>query len=304
MKINVPKVAVLMSTYNGERYLQEQIDSVMNQKGVDIDLYIRDDGSKDRTIEIIKKNKRDNIYLEEGINVGVGNSFMSLVYTVSDDYDYYAFCDQDDIWLEEKILRAVQVLCESGKVIYCSNQTIVDSKGKVREIRYLKPIQLDLINEIQENKVTGCTIVFTRELKKIVCDEKRRPGNDFMKQQIHDIWFALVGCAINSIIYDQESYIYYRQHENNVIGIKKETVKEKIKKWRRKLANKELRNSRSKRAKEIYTKFGDCFSNKLVKASAYPENIRNRIIIIKNYSYFKEHNNIIEFLLFVVLGQF
>ena len=94
------KVAVLLSAYNGEKFLCEQIDSIMNQQNVDLDLYIRDDGSSYRTQEYLKQyvEQNDSIHLQNGCNLGVANSFMSLLYNVPNHYDYYAFADQDDIW--------------------------------------------------------------------------------------------------------------------------------------------------------------------------------------------------------------
>ena len=98
-------IAVMMSTFNGEAYVEEQINSILNQLNVKISLFIRDDGSKDKTISIIRNkiNRNSNIQLIQGENVGVGNSFMNLLYSTPDDYDFYAFSDQDDIWESEKI---------------------------------------------------------------------------------------------------------------------------------------------------------------------------------------------------------
>lgn len=94
------KVIVLMSTYNGEKYLKEQIDSILNQVKVEVFLMIRDDGSSDNTIAILKEYERQNrnIKIIKGKNIGVGNSFMQLLYN-SAEAEYYAFADQDDVWV-------------------------------------------------------------------------------------------------------------------------------------------------------------------------------------------------------------
>ena len=92
-------VAVLMSTYNGENYIKEQIESIFNQKGVIVKLYVRDDGSKDRTLEILKDY---NVNLEKGTNIGYIKSFMWLIKNVP-FADYYALADQDDVWDEDKL---------------------------------------------------------------------------------------------------------------------------------------------------------------------------------------------------------
>ena len=101
--------AVLMSTYNGELFIKEQIDSILAQKDVDITLYIRDDGSNDNTVKLIKEyiKKYDCIrFMNDNNNLRPGASFMKLLLSVlkkEKKYDFYAFADQDDIWLENKV---------------------------------------------------------------------------------------------------------------------------------------------------------------------------------------------------------
>lgn len=146
------KVAILMSTYNGSRYLSEQIDSILCQEGADVTLYIRDDGSSDQTIDIIKKyaKKYQNIILTTGQNVGVGNSFMQLVYDCPDDFDYYAFSDQDDIWLKEKLKVAIDNIKQKDTpTLYASNQMLVDENGKQISLRYSKDYAMQNCLEAQ-----------------------------------------------------------------------------------------------------------------------------------------------------------
>lgn len=93
-------VSVLLSTYNGEKYLREQLDSLLVQQGVDLRIIARDDGSKDTTVEILKEyaGKDTRVSFFEGKNVGPAQSFFDLIMK-SPDSDYYAFCDQDDVWI-------------------------------------------------------------------------------------------------------------------------------------------------------------------------------------------------------------
>ena len=127
----VPIVAVIMSTYNGEKFLDEQINSILSQKDVVVHLYVRDDGSTDSTRQILsntqKNNKNLHLFFEN--NIGVGNSFMKCLYYAKANYDYYAFSDQDDIWLPEKLIKAITFLEENHKELYCSNQMCVDRYG-------------------------------------------------------------------------------------------------------------------------------------------------------------------------------
>lgn len=106
------RVNVLMSTYNGEKYVAEQIDSILNQTYEDIRLYIRDDGSTDGTVEVLKRYaKEPRVSVYEGKNVGYGPSFLRLLHKVSEG-DYWAFSDQDDYWMPDKIERAVKTLAD------------------------------------------------------------------------------------------------------------------------------------------------------------------------------------------------
>ena len=112
LRTETPSVCVMMSTYNGQRFLREQIDSILNQKDVQVFLWIRDDGSTDDTVEIVEDymNRANNIFLIKGRNIGLGCSFMELIYQTPDTYTYYAFSDQDDIWLEDKLSTGVRML--------------------------------------------------------------------------------------------------------------------------------------------------------------------------------------------------
>ena len=121
---------------------------------------------------------------------------MNLVYSTPDRYDFYAFCDQDDIWIDTKLERAISVLNKTDKRVYCSNQTLINADGVVKGLRYKESINLNLIDEIQENKVIGCTIVFNNSFKQMICEKNRRLSDDFINHQIHDIWFGWV-CYAN-----------------------------------------------------------------------------------------------------------
>lgn len=105
-----PRVEVLMSTYNGELYIDEQIQSILSQKDVDLNLLIRDDASKDNTIEKIKKyTTRDNVSFYNGKNIGATRSFFDLM-NHAGEYEYYCLSDQDDVWDDDKVITAVNKL--------------------------------------------------------------------------------------------------------------------------------------------------------------------------------------------------
>lgn len=107
------KVNILMSTYNGEKYIEEQIQSILNQEEVIIKLYIRDDGSTDNTVKIIESFNKENIVLFKMSNIGWKKSFLELTKLVEyHDDEYYAFSDQDDVWKKNKISIAINYLEE------------------------------------------------------------------------------------------------------------------------------------------------------------------------------------------------
>lgn len=253
-------VAILMSTYNGEKYLKEQIDSILTQKDVDITLIIRDDGSSDRTVEIIEEYLKEhfNIKLIKGENIGVGNSFMQLVYDTEDSFDYYAFSDQDDIWNENKISIAIKELKKhETALLYASNQELIGKKGESLGLRYPKDyiMHVELESEFQTNEISGCTFVFCKQLKKLLCEKKRRPSAELLNNRIHDVWVAVVASLYDGIIYDNEAHIKYRQHDNNVVGAFSRGFRYNIKEKLKKIKNSAYRNGRSRISYELCKTF-------------------------------------------------
>ena len=284
------KVAVLLSTYNGERFLREQLDSILSQKDVLVDLYIRDDGSKDKTIKIIRDYSENysNIVLTEGENVGVGNSFMELVCSAG-DADFYAFSDQDDVWLPNKLICAIDRLSQlEGPVLYTSNQTLVDKELKEIGIRYKTAPDISYKQNICHNNIPGCTMVWNKKLQQILSCDKRRPSSSLLRKRIHDAWVMMAAAVSGKILYDSGSHILYRQHETNVIGVRKTSI---FKKWKQKIADPSQRNGRSDLCKEIYDKFSDIatvsFSDMEVYAH-YKNSFRKKLQLLNDSSIIKK----------------
>ena len=211
------KVQVLLSTYNGEKYIKEQIESILNQKEVEIALLIRDDGSTDKTIQILEElamnNENITVYKDE--NLGPARSFMDLI-EKSDEYDYYAFSDQDDVWRPKKLISAINKLKEYNNTpaLYMSALEIVDTNLKYIETKKVEG-NFTLEGEIIKNFAAGCTQVFNKNLCNII--KQYKPKYIIM----HDSWITRVCYAIGgNVIIDENSYIKYRQHEKNVLGYK------------------------------------------------------------------------------------
>ncbi len=304
-----PSVAVLMSTYNGEMYIREQIDSILSQKEVDIYLFIRDDSSTDSTVEIIEEyitKYQDRISFYRGNNIGAGCSFMDLVYTVPDTYDYYAFSDQDDIWLDDKICSAVKMLKESGKELYMGNLICVDQDLNNIGFRNTNPPDISPYGIMVNNETNGCTMVFTNNFLRMFADKSKRPNADMFKARYHDSWAAIVGAVNEIIIYDFDAHILYRQHSGNAVGATNynnhfKRIRLKI----NKLKDKSKRNGRSRIAREIVKAYPE-ESKKYEYLYTYADaqKLSCRLSLIKNYKEYKKHGNqsFLEYVLYIALG--
>lgn len=223
------KVVVLMSTYNGERYLREQIDSILGQRGVEVSLLVRDDGSSDATLTILdayKKAGQLDYYC--GGNLGPARSFMHLLQNAPKS-DYYAFSDQDDIWLDDKLITAVTTLegHESQPALYFSQTQLVDAG--------LNPIPSVIINpkltfgeSLIYKFIGGCTMVMNHRLREAV--------GDFMPEimPMHDIWIYGIALGIGAFVhFDPTPHILYRQHGDNTVGLGQGAAYEWKKRFRR-----------------------------------------------------------------------
>lgn len=214
--LNLPKVYVMMATYNGEKYLREQIDSILAQEDVEVTLRICDDCSSDSTFEICNEyQQKDNrvIATQNAKGLGVGLNFMQMVYEINAaDYDYFAFSDQDDYWLPQKLILAYhsiqKIQSDSTSkhidglgvpVLYCSDLKDVDSElnNPVSELACLKLDLTKRATPLIRNYYSGCTMVMNRAmvllLQSHVCDEFPR---------IHDAWCAMVAYYCGNFIVD------------------------------------------------------------------------------------------------------
>ena len=222
------RVLILLSTYNGEVYLREQMDSLYAQEGVDMHILVRDDGSKDKTINILEdyQHNQGSLTIIRGDNLGPAKSFYELAryaFMKTVQYDYYAFCDQDDVWFPNKLLRAINAMEDdrSEYKLFYGNVKPVDSNLNPTSLSSIK-IANCLEANIVSNRSLGCTQVFNfallSQIIKISNYIEKRPMEEGILP-FHDAWTALVAYSLNaSVIVDNTPLIYYRQHSNNVIG--------------------------------------------------------------------------------------
>ncbi len=209
------KVQILMSTYNGEEYVREQLDSILAQNYPDVDILIRDDGSNDDTFVILKEYEEmhQNIRAYQGENIGVNRSFFELLRKSNVSASYIGFCDQDDYWLPEKIEKAVEQLERmDGPALYCSAKTLVDENLERMESQQNSHVTPGFGNAVIESICSGCTTLMNRELVDIIIE---RLPEDVIH---HDWWCYMAATYLGSMYYDENSYIYYRQHRGNEVG--------------------------------------------------------------------------------------
>lgn len=223
------KIDVLMATYNGEKYLKEQIDSILNQTYKNIQIIISDDCSTDSTREILKQyeqNEKIKIYYQEK-NLGYIKNFEFLLRNVENDI--YMLSDQDDVWKEQKIEKAVEKLKNENldlvfgdlEVVDENLNTLYDSFNKFMKLdrkieKYIDSYKLQYLY----NCITGCTII---SRKKLIDKILPLPNNS--KYMVHDYWMGLMVALNGKIGYIKETYIKYRQHGNNQVGIEKKSHK-------------------------------------------------------------------------------
>lgn len=233
--MSLPKVIVLLGSYNGEKYLRVQIDSILAQEGVDVFILASDDRSNDKTIEIFKEYKQKYPNFDYRINEknkGFGYNFLDAYFSIKNEkFDYCAFADQDDYWLPNKLFTAIKQIekddCKNG-CFYCSNLKLVDAE--LKDIGYMEDKSVLNIQKyvyLTTNIATGCTVVVNRRFYDHSI--KYYPVGIYR----HDYWLFMIAVFTASYIYDFDAYILYRQHGNNQIGSNKSTfTKAKFKAFR------------------------------------------------------------------------
>lgn len=228
------KLKVLLATYNGENYVQEQIDSILQQKDVEVDLMVCDDGSKDKTLQIISKNYPFIFIMENKPGTGsAAKNFLKMVINLNydEDFDYVSFADQDDIWLPPKLKSAVDLLQRNNADLYSSNMTKWDTQtGNFSLLK--KDFPQKEFDFLFEGASAGCTYVFTKRFAEAFKVFLINLDSNNWKNFSHDwltYWFARTRNF--NVIIDSKSYIHYRIHDTNVHGhlnkLSLNTIKEK-----------------------------------------------------------------------------
>lgn len=213
--LGAPQVVVLMSTYNGERHVAEQLRSILAQLPAGGRVDVRDDGSTDGTVAAMQALRDWRICVSCGPNLGFGRSFLTLLSNVPPTADLVMFADQDDVWLPGKIERAWANLRRFGDqpALYGSAQMLADAE--LRPLHVTRPWAHAPTFEraLVENMITGCTAALNQPALRLLQRAGVPQGVHF-----HDWWLYLVVSAFGHVVYDPEPTLLYRQHGANQIG--------------------------------------------------------------------------------------
>lgn len=231
----LPTVTVLMATYNGERYLAEQIDSILGQKNVNVNLYIRDDRSADNTVGIINNyiSRTSNVFLLNTLpgQSGVTKNFFSIVRDIDTTIiDYMAYCDQDDIWLDNKLEMAVNEIKKNQVDCYASNLLMGDKDAKIIENKSVVSKLVGYLSNYKSNQQTkydyyfeaasaGCTLVLNKRAAVYFRASVTKLFDRIPADASHD-WSTYALTRVNGFSWyiDKNAYIIYRQHTENAYG--------------------------------------------------------------------------------------
>ncbi len=273
---------VLMSTYNGAKYISAQLDSILSQPYESIHILIRDDGSSDETISIIESYQADypnRIQLLKGDNIGVIPSFWSLLQHADRRAAYFSFCDQDDVWMSHKADTSVRLLQsleiekqESQQAVsfnenkngfsnhtvpamVCTDTQLTDGQLNPTVVwpgmPHLKP---SFYNALIQNIAVGATVSFNHAALSLLVDTKQTVNISSI--QMHDWWAYLVISCFGKIHFEHQPTIYYRQHGGNAVGGEANAYQKIKKKWNSFLKHRGDKKLLVQQAKEFHRVYG------------------------------------------------
>lgn len=209
-------VAIIISSYNGEKNISRQLDSLFNQKGVDVKVYVRDDGSSDGTLSVLQQYKNSKqpqkLIIENGENCGWKKSFLKALFNAP-DADYYAFSDQDDVWFDDKLSKCIACLQNHSQ-----EKVLMVHHNRIRCTPELTSLQdsarrlgkpLNYKNATVQEYAQGCTMVFNRAAKQLI--------TSYMPQGevAHDKWVGLLCYYFGEVFFLNEPLIYHIQYGSN-----------------------------------------------------------------------------------------
>lgn len=215
------KVAILLCTYNGSKYIKKQIDSIISQTVNEWVIFASDDGSTDDTLEILNEYQiklgSERFCIIKGPGKGFAWNFISLLESSGDEFDYYAFCDQDDEWMPEKLAAGISNLngySQELPSLYCSRTQLVDENNNDIGLSPLFEKPPSFKNALIQSIAGGNTMMLNRQARKLIIKTPR-----YDRVISHDWWVYIIITAVGGkVFYDPIPNIKYRQHTGNIVG--------------------------------------------------------------------------------------
>lgn len=285
------KVVILLSTYNGKRYISEQIKSLINQTYKEIFILIRDDGSKDLISKELKNWEdafQTKIKVILGDNQGYKKSFLKMFYDAP-EADIYMFCDQDDVWEKDKIQVAVEKLKDiKSPAIYTSNVRYCNQYLQVIGDSHFND-NGDIWKALLYNQAVGCTMAINNELRKQIMKIPFKNIN-FDYVYSHDCWVYRICVAIGGeCVFDETPHILYRQHGNNQIGGSASFFGT----WKNRLKKIYNRHIKQKLALELENCYGEFITDETRKDAIYTiahyKSLKSKLYILKQKNIYTEN---------------
>ena len=214
--MNVPSITVVMSSYNGEKNISRQLDSLFGQEGVDVKVFVRDDGSTDNTWNVLEQYKNEKqpkrLLLQKGENCGWRKSFM-LALLAAPETEYFAFSDQDDVWFSNKLIRCIKKIqdCPSDDVIMVHHNRCRCSVDLAPLPDTAKCLErpLNLKNALIQEYAQGCTMVFNKAAWRLI--KRFEPKSNIP----HDLWVGMLCYYFGKVFFVDEPLIYHIQYGTN-----------------------------------------------------------------------------------------
>lgn len=252
-----PRVCVLLAAYNGETYIRQQIDSVLAQDYANVQIVLSDDCSTDATLEILELYKQSFpervIHYKSGKRFGSAHKHFLHLLTEFHDAPYVMFCDQDDVWHQDKVRKTLEKMKDiedNPKIpamvhtdLRVVDQNLQEISSSFCEYSAIKGNRLLLNQLLVQNVVTGCTVMMNHALAELAATAIPEEGI-----VMHDWWIALLAAASGRTAFLDEALIDYRQHGSNTVGAK--NVKSIPYLWARLASRKKMRDSLTVAAKQ------------------------------------------------------
>lgn len=265
------KIQILLSTFNGERFLHEQLDSFLCQKcHCNTSILIRDDGSTDGTWNILKKYRdKYGFKIVKGKNIGVNRSIYELFNLSDKSCDYYALSDQDDVWLPNKLSMALQSLQSSSErrpMLFASCSQVVTETLEPLGKTIIPKKGVGFYNAMAQNVTPGHTQVFNRKLMECL---KLGRSDDI---HVVDWWIYLIASGMGQVIFNNECTVLHRQHGDNAVGYELSFLKQLFKRLKR--IHTRDANTISRQLKSFYNIYGNNLNPEYhMEIQAYLDNL-------------------------------